>query len=239
MTSTEYEYHIDGQKFWCRAGSNDEDVVRSVRSEYQLPDSSQYEKGSVALDVGGHIGAWAIFACSQYQDLKVIIVEPLPENLALIKKNISLNQLQDRILVVKGAVGSGETIRIYYTDPSTESGRIHYYIGNSCGVGDKDHEYAEVPIVQLRQLLSLAQSRFSKNKIWCIKTDCEGGEVEFLKQATLNGSVQFSKWIIGEEHGQLTTINSAMEFARFRKHSVQNPAALFCYENPTPFSKLC
>lgn len=241
MTSVESEFEYNGCRFIVREGTNDRDIVRSVYEEYTLPDESEYEPGSVSCDIGAHIGSYGIFAMKRWKDLRVIFVEPIPENLDLLRRNIYLNDMADRAIVINGAVGTGDYLNIFYTNPNTESGRIHHWIGNSSGnVADPSDQSVAVSVYELKNLLFFATSLKGgcAHKIWTIKLDCEGGEVGFLDQATDQQLNQVG-FLIGEYHSSgVKPLIERMTKAGFAHIDLHRPEALFCFKNPKPFAEL-
>lgn len=237
----EQDFDHYGLKWRVRMGTNDADVIRCIEQEYRVPDNSQYEPGSVSLDIGAHIGAYSMWACSQYTDLKVIAVEPLPENARLIRANRDLNGFKNRIIVLEGSVGSAEKISqtIFYTDPCDESGEIHHFIGNAHGQYKRGVKQVDAPIFSLATLLYNVYDQFKANKIWCVKLDCEGSEVPFLAES-YQLALKSVKWFVGEYHFGLDSVKQTLDKAGFidRGSDKGDASGNFCFENPTPFSKL-
>lgn len=231
-----------GLNFMVRIGTNDADVVRCIEQEYRLPDDSQYEPGSVSLDIGAHIGAYSIWACQHYEGLKVLAVEPLPENARLARINRDLNGLKDRIIVLEGSVGSAIKLQqtIYYVDPNDEQGEIHHFIGNACGTYKRGVKQVDVPIFSLCTLLYNVYEQFKTNKIWCVKIDCEGSEGPFLDES-YQLALKSVKWFVGEYHHGFESVGVPLEKAGFinRTHTKKGDTlGNFCFENPIEFSKL-
>jgi FkbM family methyltransferase len=239
LTPSEHDYRQNACLFTCRDGTNDEDVVRSIfEGEYAVPNSSQYEAGSVSFDLGAHIGAYAIWACSQHQSLNVLCVEPIPENRKLLFKNTRHNDMQRRVACFDGAVGpvSEQHAVIHYTSSATEHGRIHHFVGNSVGF-DKGNRSVTVPVVGLDDLLTRAAFIFNTSKIWTLKIDVEGGEYPFFNESSIE-SLKKIKWIVGEYHDGLGGVEKPLTRAGFRFVNYDSARRLFCFENPMPFSKL-
>ncbi len=69
-------------------------------------------RGDVFVDVGSNLGIFSVLASGE-TGCKSIIVEPIPQNCVLIRKNIELNNLFDKVEVFEIAIGSkNETGRI-------------------------------------------------------------------------------------------------------------------------------
>jgi len=225
---SEYEYHIEGQKFWCRDSTNDEDVVRSCRSEYVLPSMEGYEPGSFVVDIGAHLGAFTCWSAQKYRDCRIIAVEPIPENQVQFLKNIELNGLQDRVSLMRGAGWSKKepTVVIPYGDESTESGRIHQWVGNACDVPKSTNKHI------IAKTFSMAEILAGMDKVWCVKFDAENAEYPLLEEASIDDLLR-CKFLIGEFHLGIERIREVLK-GEFKEHKMDHPA-LFCFENPMAF----
>lgn len=231
----EHNFEHQGMQFRCRDGTCDDDVARSIwEGEYDLPDSSQYEAGSVCLDIGAYFGGYAMWACQRYSGARVLAVEPIPENIRLMRLNLAANGLGGRIEVVEGA--AGRMTEISYGDPSTDSGKIHQFIGNGYAIrpGDKT---AKVESFSLARLVDFACNRFEVNKIWAVKSDIEGAE-DFLFEDAPEEIMRKIQWVTGEFHYGCERLDKLFKSLGFIKHAMppKNPG-LFCYKNPLPFSE--
>lgn len=174
--------------FSYRRDTSDWNTVQActTEDEYGL---AELDLEGVALDVGGHIGGVAVGLALDNPNLRVIAIEALPENAALLIANAEENGVADRVEVMVGAAGftpGDQTMHFRYrgdesmTDEERE-GRLHHaFIGNISlfnGRGPDDcpshepHEHVTVPVVTLAEL---PRPSF-------IKIDCEGGEWEFLR----------------------------------------------------------
>jgi len=146
----------------------------------------------VALDIGAYIGGVTVGLLADHPDLSVVSVEPIPENLALLRANA---EPSDRLRIVAGAVGHGE-IRYDYEG---DDGRVddfagqHRYYGNTFGFdlycAGRPHKTVNAPVVTLSDLVP-------EGEIALCKIDCEGGEYGFLDDPGV-GRIRL---IVGEWH---------------------------------------
>jgi FkbM family methyltransferase len=72
--------------------------------EYDLP-LDWAELGRV-LDVGAHVGSFALWTCERAQNARIVSVEPEPRNFSDLVLNIERNGLADRIDAVNAALGT-------------------------------------------------------------------------------------------------------------------------------------
>jgi FkbM family methyltransferase len=166
---------------WCREGTSDLSTAGSVFGGVAgSPLVDEYDLADLTvtghfLDIGGHIGTVGIAVLVDNPEATVSIVEPLPENAALIRRNLEVNGLTDRAQVFERSIGS-KTVA-YGTG-------VHRYIGNIAGPSEGA---VTVPALRLSQLLP-AQA---------MKLDCEGCEWKALADKRI-GEVPI---IFGEYHG--------------------------------------
>src|SRR5438876_3842689 len=87
---------VDGVQFDVRPRTNDLDLISS-KHEPLATRSFQVAAGDVVVDVGAHIGRYALRAASKAS--KVIAVEPDPSNFRLLERNVRLNGFSNVVLV--------------------------------------------------------------------------------------------------------------------------------------------
>ena len=139
--------------------------------EYGLRDCSF---SGLALDIGGYLGTVAIALAVDNPDLRVICVEPVPDNIALIRQNAEANGVTDRVTVVEGLAGKTGVGTIRYAFQGNETNLHHAFVGNSTlAVPEAEHTALTVPSFSLADLVG-------DEPVTICKLDCEGGEFSFL-----------------------------------------------------------
>lgn len=144
--------------------------------EYHLPSGLS----GWALDIGAHIGAVTVGLLLDNPDLRVVAIEAVPENVTLLRRNLELNDLTDRCVVLAGAAWSAgsKVKRIEYGYTGSEIARVHAYIGSvSPWISTADREYTDVPVITLAGAIAATGGA---GFVW-VKSDCEGCEHRFLK----------------------------------------------------------
>lgn len=136
-------------------------------------------------DIGAHIGTVTVAVLLDNPDATAVCVEPIPENLDVLRANLAENGLAERATVLWGAVG---TDSIEYGFGGSEVADTNRYIGNLVGIGTGKR--LSVPKYTLPSLLVYGEPDL-------VKIDCEGGEYEFLDC----GCVDKLPLIVGEYHG--------------------------------------
>lgn len=164
-------------RFTYRLGTNDWNTISSTMAphdEYHLPQGLT----GVALDVGAYLGSVAVGLALDNPDLRVIAVEPVPENAHLSRQNIADNGCADRVTLIEGAAGDGSEVEVWYRYRGNETAEHHAFVGNSSLAydhgGELEHETVYYRSFALNELV-----RDFGPFAWA-KIDCEGGEFAFF-----------------------------------------------------------
>jgi FkbM family methyltransferase len=183
-----------------RPDTNDEAMAYAIlgTDEYRLQGRSF---SGWALDIGSHIGTVALALAVDNPDLRVIAVEPVPENATLIALSIAANGLEERVFIeaaAAGKMGDSTTPCMYdftsATGPGSEPGSMHdtRFVGNVFrGSSNPTGTLIDAPVVSIASLsekYEVASFRFCK-------IDCEGCEYNFLAE----GAERIEE-IVGEWH---------------------------------------
>jgi FkbM family methyltransferase len=154
--------------------------------------------GDAMIDAGGYVGSTAILYAQLYPMARIFCVEPLPENLEIIRKNISQNKLWDRITLVEKALWSvsQKVIPIYYRDQS-DVGAVHKFVGSAFPSYHEtvSKDFASVETISLPDLIHA----YKLGNIRVLKIDTEGAEYETLAGAPLD-YLKRIQTIVGEYH---------------------------------------
>lgn len=153
--------------FYVRDNSWDENVARGVATHlYGL------KPHGVVVDIGAHIGSFCIPA-SKVAD-KVIAFEPSPDNYKVLLKNIQANDVSVEVHnVALGVPGERD---------------LHFYQRNT-GMTTlfpqkRDNQKIESTKKDTVTVISLDEALKDIDVVDVMKIDCEGGEYEFLPNAS-------------------------------------------------------
>lgn len=143
-----------------------ENSYRALFTPEQQPRS--LKPTDVWLDIGANIGAFAVRAATHVAE--VIAIEPAPDNIAVLRENIEINGV-DNVHVIEAAV------------LGAEKKQVSLALSNTCGarhrvgtVRGRSNIWVEgLPINDLVEY-------YKANKL---KIDCEGGELEILREVDL------------------------------------------------------
>lgn len=179
----------------CRADTNDGAVAKSIEEDNEYALIGEHYSG-LAIDVGAYVGTVGIGLALDNPDLRVVCVEPVPENVEMIAHNVELNGVADRVTVLSAAASAidGPTmIRFDFHDVKGQPADYVRDVRMMAGIyryADDRMQYRslEVPGVSLATLAT--------ERIALLKIDCEGCEWAFLASA----AIDLVDTIVGEFH---------------------------------------
>jgi FkbM family methyltransferase len=190
-------------KMGYRPSTVDYDVCYSsiVEDEYHLRQWNEIT--GWAIDIGAHVGAVTVALAAQHPTLRVLAVEIVPENVAMLHDNLERNGVADRVTIVTDAAGGPDEVSrtcfVHHRShpvAAPEYVEKHRYIGNSFWSavygGAFDSDAVDIPVVSLGQLLE----RHGIDEVAFMKIDAEGAEWAFLRDPAISRV----KYIIGEYH---------------------------------------
>lgn len=140
-------------------------------NEY-LRNLENIKEGATVIDIGAHLGSFSIFVASKIQNIKVLAFEPDPDNFALLKENISINHLEDKVFPFRLALAKQGRRKVrLYTHPDN-LGMHSSTLSSKNLPEDKRKSFIEVKAISLKEI-------FEENQVsqcGLLKMDCEGCE---------------------------------------------------------------
>jgi FkbM family methyltransferase len=115
-------YNSITYKFYCPYGYDFNIYLNPYFHEYDITSFvySRLLKGDVFVDVGAHGGLYTIIASQKVGSTgKVIAIEPNPENLKFLEKNIKLNRLNNVTIIPKAASEEKGRVKLFYRKDDT------------------------------------------------------------------------------------------------------------------------
>jgi FkbM family methyltransferase len=151
--------------FEIRPDSSDMKTVEEVvnRGSYETK-LFKIERGEKWLDLGGNVGAFTVLAASR--GAAVTVLEPDPENVCQISRNLELNKLEASIIQACVVSGTADKIALNLW-PDGQSWR------NSAVRNKKGTRQIIVKAINFDELLNQTNPE-------CIKMDIEGSEISIL-----------------------------------------------------------
>jgi FkbM family methyltransferase len=131
----------------------------------------RFQAGDQVLDIGGHIGLFAIYLALRHPELRVYSYEPHPENFKLFDRNLAMNGVQNVRLYPEALSGDGRPVSLSGNPTNSGGVSAHSLTLDYARVND-------VPSLTLDQMLD----RDNITRCALLKIDCEGSEYEALQR---------------------------------------------------------
>lgn len=173
-----------------RVGTSDWNTLWACLNEDEYGFAARTLTGTVA-DVGAHIGGVTVGLALDNPELRVIAVEPVPDNAALLRENVEANGVGDRVTVIEGAAGGKRPVNVWYGYTGSEAAEHHAFIGN-CSLAYATDSKVKHETVRYAKPVRLSDL----GDLSLVKIDCEGGEYAVLADE----AVARIPTILGEWH---------------------------------------
>jgi len=167
-------------------------------------------KGKVIVDIGANIGDSLIYFALKGAN-RIIGFEPFPKNFELAKKNIELNNITEKILLVLS--GCSDISGHFFVDPGYESDA-------SSKIDRKQPKGLKIPLLTLEQIVN--NYIIPENSI--LKIDCEGCEYEIILSSTRKTLRKFSNILI-EYHFGYKNLKKKLENSGFYVKILTRPSS--------------
>lgn len=148
--------------------------------EYERP-GFEIKNNDIIIDIGGHIGLFALFSSQFCKFGKIYCFEPIKENFEMLKANIELNHIANIIAANIAVSKDNNTVTIYLNED--EAGHSMHVIG------------AKTVQVKSLSLQSIFDS-YHIDSCDFLKLDCEGEEYAIIDSLSSNLSDKIKKMSI-------------------------------------------
>lgn len=151
-----------------RKNSFDRFIIEEIweHGEYFLEQLGDSSAGWI-IDVGAHIGAFAVKAHAAFPGQPVLALEPVADNFQLLEQNLARNECRTVIPLNMAVMGERGTTEVYL-DPVNTAGHSTVLRTTTATVTTE--------AVRLDDLFD----RFHVDRIGLLKIDCEGAEYQIL-----------------------------------------------------------
>ena len=164
-------------------------VCREIDRIYRPQDLDLPEK-AIIFDLGAHVGAFSCYAGLRWPDARIVAVEPVQGNVAMLRRNLIANNVTN-VTVIEAAVAP-----LRYESP----GKVTIFANMAQNSGGSSMFTGGDPIVCKAVTLQSLFDEYAPDGLDLMKIDIEGAERVVLPPAI--GLLRRTKWVIGELHGQ-------------------------------------
>lgn len=178
-----------GEKLQIRADEFAVFVEVFVARHYSHPHVDLRSCTSI-VDVGANVGMASIWFARECPNARVFAVEPAPLPLERLRRNITANRLEERVIVIPAAIAVQSGTGFVESIGSSVNGRFT----STVGAASARVEVTEVQAVTLADVLEPAGGRAD-----LMKLDCEGGEYAVLDESN-HLVLQQVRSVVGEYH---------------------------------------
>jgi len=134
---------------------------------------SRLKQGMHIIEIGANIGYYVLLealACGESG--KIYAIEPVPENFALLERNVALNGMQDRVSLYRMALGERcGTVPMTLSTYMSQHTFMNVIPGNEAGT-------LEVPMTTFSQFVR--DEKVDLEKLTLIRMDIEGYEAKLI-----------------------------------------------------------
>lgn len=156
-------------------------------------------KDKVVIDVGGNIGDSALFFAAMGAK-EIVMLEPQPKFFEYASKNISYNNMSEKIQIINSALGgSSGTLKINYEQS-----------GQKFQIPLDDNDGVSIQVITLDEILS----KYNENDL-ILKMDCEGCEYDVICLSSDKIIKKFEAILI-EFHSGCLDIKKRLESCGFK-----------------------
>ena len=90
-----------------------DEAIERISNSFFLSENITLRKGDIVVDIGAHVGAFAVWLGRKYPDIRIFAFEPDATNFANLRRNIHLNGVENVVPVNKAVTGDGREAVLY------------------------------------------------------------------------------------------------------------------------------
>lgn len=192
-------------------------VAKEITENFYTQRKIEFNQEDIMIDIGAHVGMISILYAKLYPWITIYAYEPIPENFALLLKNLSLNNITNVKAFNLAVTGDGRPIKMALHHDNTGASTQCYF---NAKAGNEFFE--NIPSITLDAI-------FTKNNIkLCklLKIDCEGSEYEILFNTS---KITLIKHIIGEFHFNNYLISKGYSSSALQAYLIKNGITVDIY----------
>jgi len=168
----------NGLMFRCRANTTDanEAVAVGLAREYPASLLMCLPPFATVIDLGGHIGAFAVLAVHLRSDITVYTYEPSSQNVRLLGENVMLNAAQARVVIRRAAASDRDgSVRLSLRGATD----AFHVLPDAVQPAGDEHAFEDVNAQSLSSILR----DIGAARIDLLKMDIEGSEYAVLESS--------------------------------------------------------
>ena len=163
-----------------------------------------FKPGDVVIDIGAHIGMFAIYTALRFPQVVIHAFEPFPENFERLKQNLDRNGITTVRIHHQAVTGDGRLLEMV-TNPRNSG-------GSTCHSRTlQDGRSTGIPSTTLDHIFD----SLGVDKCKLLKIDCEGSEYEILFSTHSLSKVEY---LSGEFHHNQLLRDQGYSFEGLVKH---------------------
>lgn len=203
-------YTVDDCKIIIRPRTIDGYIINEIfeNNDYAPVNKKIELNNGVFIDLGAHIGIFSVWANLNYSPAKIICIEPFPDNLRLLDQNLSLNNVDAKI-IPKALSNDHSDIKLR---------KVPFNTGGH-SVTDKGN--LTLPTITLEEILK------NTPKVDFLKVDIEGSEKILFEEENLKIISKKVKFIKMEVHIRMgldiSDVKRKLENVGFEVFEIKQP----------------
>lgn len=205
-----------GREVMHRPGTNDLAILEEAGRDY-WPGVVPYWDAYSVVDVGAHIGGFALWLANINPDVAITCIEPDADNYRLLTQNVA--ELRN-VRTAQARLGYEAGPVVAFRNPENTGGFFYTSRERAMAQGETWHRLWGVSSGNWYGA-SLTLEKIAPGPDYdVLKLDCEGGEFEALLRAEMETLLKFA-WIVGEWHSAFgdwsavqMRLRGAFEFVR-------------------------
>lgn len=170
-------------------------IAAELRDDCYGLNRIDFKPGDVVIDIGAHIGLFAIYTALRFPQVQIHSFEPFPDNYELLQRNLERNGITTVHTYPQGVTSDGRFLEMV-TNPQN-SGSANCYSGTLKEYGLT----TGIPSTTLDHIFT----SLGVDKCKLLKIDCEGSEYEILfttrslaKVEYLSGEFHQNEWFLSQ-----------------------------------------
>jgi len=146
----------------------------------------EFQRGDIVIDIGAHVGIFAIYVAKRHPEVSVLAFEPDPVNFSNLLANIAVNGVVNIVAHQLAVTRDGRPFTLHRPPDNSAAAGGYFTPRDGCAASTVDS-------ITLDEILERNAIRRCK----LLKIDCEGAEYEILTSTNVLDRVE---WLSGEFH---------------------------------------